>query len=326
MWDPYGGGNMVVLDGPSGRHLLLHNSAYEGGNRYVNEGDIVAYVGHTGNVTGTHSHWGLRINGVYVDAYALVNNNSVNTNVNMEMYTAQNGDTLSGLAARFGVNQDQIVGWNPGKIIFREDGDRWLMAGETYRVKESVQVNNGITDAEKKFEEEKKVLVQTYEDKVLSLKAQITQLTIDNQKSSEKTIENTQTISELQTQIDLLKSEAKTKYSIDIVDLGITGEEREILKEARMNLIKLIFVQFSKLIDRFPKKIRPVIYIVFGLASTLIGVQLGGIDLAQISSQNHNSLVGLCIAFVTAVGGVDQLAYFSKLLGDYFRDQGTKLS
>lgn len=51
------GGMTLRLYGDSGtRYYYAHLSAYEGGNRTVNQGDVVGYVGRTGNTTTNHLH------------------------------------------------------------------------------------------------------------------------------------------------------------------------------------------------------------------------------------------------------------------------------
>jgi len=62
-------GNAVLLDhGVGVITLYLHMSALnvEPGAR-LQKGDVLGYVGGTGVATGPHLHWGLRINGTYVD-------------------------------------------------------------------------------------------------------------------------------------------------------------------------------------------------------------------------------------------------------------------
>ena len=62
-------GNAVLLDHGLGViTLYLHMSALnvEPGAR-LQKGDVLGYVGGTGVATGPHLHWGLRINGTYVD-------------------------------------------------------------------------------------------------------------------------------------------------------------------------------------------------------------------------------------------------------------------
>jgi len=51
------GGKTLRLYGNSGtRYYYAHLSRYEGGNRSVNKGDVVGYVGRTGNTTTNHLH------------------------------------------------------------------------------------------------------------------------------------------------------------------------------------------------------------------------------------------------------------------------------
>lgn len=62
-------GNAVLLDHGMGViTLYLHMSGLnvEPGAR-LQKGDVLGYVGGTGVATGPHLHWGLRINGTYVD-------------------------------------------------------------------------------------------------------------------------------------------------------------------------------------------------------------------------------------------------------------------
>ncbi len=58
------GGQTLRLYGASGtRYYYAHLSGYEGGNRPVNKGDVVGYVGRTGNTTTNHLHLQIHPNG-----------------------------------------------------------------------------------------------------------------------------------------------------------------------------------------------------------------------------------------------------------------------
>ncbi len=58
------GGKTLRLYGNSGtRYYYAHLSRYEGGNRTVNKGDVVGYVGRTGNTTTNHLHLQIHPNG-----------------------------------------------------------------------------------------------------------------------------------------------------------------------------------------------------------------------------------------------------------------------
>jgi len=51
------GGLTLRLYGNSGtRYYYAHLSSYEGGNRSVSKGDVVGYIGRTGNTTTNHLH------------------------------------------------------------------------------------------------------------------------------------------------------------------------------------------------------------------------------------------------------------------------------
>lgn len=68
-WGNTGYGNYIIIDHGNGiQTLYAHNSnLYVKQGQYVNQGDIIAAMGSTGNSTGTHLHFEIRINGQYVD-------------------------------------------------------------------------------------------------------------------------------------------------------------------------------------------------------------------------------------------------------------------
>lgn len=65
----YAEGNYVAIDHGGGVvTLYMHNSSLAvSAGQYVNAGDVIAYGGSTGISTGPHCHFGVRINGAYVD-------------------------------------------------------------------------------------------------------------------------------------------------------------------------------------------------------------------------------------------------------------------
>jgi len=52
------GGNVISLDGSDGnRYYYAHLSAWEGDSRSVSAGEVIGYVGHTGDTTANHLHF-----------------------------------------------------------------------------------------------------------------------------------------------------------------------------------------------------------------------------------------------------------------------------
>lgn len=68
-WSNTGYGNYIIIDHGGGiQTLYAHNSnLYVKVGQYVNQGDIIAAMGSSGNSTGTHCHFEIRINGQYVN-------------------------------------------------------------------------------------------------------------------------------------------------------------------------------------------------------------------------------------------------------------------
>lgn len=68
-WSSTGYGNYIIIDHGGGiQTLYAHNSnLYVKVGQYVNQGDIIAAMGSSGNSTGTHCHFEIRINGQYVN-------------------------------------------------------------------------------------------------------------------------------------------------------------------------------------------------------------------------------------------------------------------
>lgn len=71
------GGRVVVIIGPGGAaHYYAHLEDYANisPNEWVNSGDIIGYVGDSGNAKGTptHVHYGIYINGSAVNPYPLL--------------------------------------------------------------------------------------------------------------------------------------------------------------------------------------------------------------------------------------------------------------
>jgi len=67
------GGNSVWVNGNSGtRYFYAHLSAWEGSSRNVSQGEVIGYVGATGNTTANHLHFEVRPGGQAVNPYPYV--------------------------------------------------------------------------------------------------------------------------------------------------------------------------------------------------------------------------------------------------------------
>jgi murein DD-endopeptidase MepM/ murein hydrolase activator NlpD len=67
------GGNSVWLNGASGaRYFYAHLSGFEGSSRGVSQGDVIGYVGATGNTSVNHLHFEVHPNGPAVNPYPYV--------------------------------------------------------------------------------------------------------------------------------------------------------------------------------------------------------------------------------------------------------------
>jgi len=67
------GGNSVWVNGNSGtRYFYAHLSAWEGSSRNVSQGEVIGYVGATGNTTANHLHFEVRPGGRAVNPYPYV--------------------------------------------------------------------------------------------------------------------------------------------------------------------------------------------------------------------------------------------------------------
>lgn len=68
-WGSTGYGNHIIINHGDGvQTLYAHlNDIYVAKNQYVNQGDVIGAMGRTGNATGVHLHFEIRINGQYID-------------------------------------------------------------------------------------------------------------------------------------------------------------------------------------------------------------------------------------------------------------------
>jgi hypothetical protein len=121
------GAKYVMLQGATGLWFFVHLSVFNGADRYVHEGDLIGFVGHTGYATGNHLHLGLKINNIYVDPVPyltrVTSNNSYNSSMDYDTqifgpstYTVIENDSFSRIVQKLGL-PDTEQNWNYLAII-----------------------------------------------------------------------------------------------------------------------------------------------------------------------------------------------------------------
>ena len=72
-WNDYGYGNMIMLDHGNGwQTLYAHlDSVLVGCGQNVGQGDMIGLMGSTGNSTGPHLHFEMRLDGYFVNPHSI---------------------------------------------------------------------------------------------------------------------------------------------------------------------------------------------------------------------------------------------------------------
>lgn len=120
--EKYSSGNYVTID--HGNNINTTYCHMKCKSVKVQKGDIVkkgqelGLKGSTGHSTGAHLHYGVKVNGSWVNPedYLLGNKSLVKNNdiekIKLEEYIVEKGDTLSGIALKFNTTISELVSLN----------------------------------------------------------------------------------------------------------------------------------------------------------------------------------------------------------------------
>ncbi len=117
----YSAGNYVIIEHAPGIYThyyhLTENSIKVHVGDTVEKGTILARVGSTGNVTGPHLHYGIKINGSWINPedYLLGRKQLLPSSEEPQdyiIYKIKKGDTLSGIAFNYGTDYHTLATLN----------------------------------------------------------------------------------------------------------------------------------------------------------------------------------------------------------------------
>ncbi len=135
-------GNYVIIDHSNNIQTAYYHIKYDTlkvkvGDK-VEEGTEIGITGATGNATGVHLHYGVRVNGSWVNPidYLLgVKTLTEASKYEEIIYTIKQGDTLSGIAIKFNTTVNELVKLNDIK------NPNLIITGNTLKIKSKIKPN-----------------------------------------------------------------------------------------------------------------------------------------------------------------------------------------
>lgn len=223
--------NYVIIDHGNGfRTIYWHlQSVNVSLGQNVNKGQKIGYAGRTGEATGYHLHFGISLNGVYVNPRNYVDfNSNTSNNSNMENYvTVQAGWGLSHVALAAGYSDygsesawQRIYNLNPG---FR-GASNWqelnarMGAGDQLKVREDVKptptpeanLEAIKKELQAKYDKEKQELILKYQKEIEEINKK-DELEKAEQEAKLKALNEKYEAGELKSRAEIVAAETRIK-------------------------------------------------------------------------------------------------------------------
>lgn len=222
------GANYIDLVGATGTWESVHLRDFVGGNRFVNEGDLIGHSGKTGYVTGAHYHLALIINGQRVDALPYLN---LNTNMDTPEFVVDQDQSwgLSHIARAANLYPNDSNMWQNIANLNKT----WKAADGTIKTHNGTWADmNGQLRVGDVIRTKSPAVVVINDDEIEKLKSQIEQIKKDNEVK----------LNEINKQNDAAQQTLKEAYDKKIEDkqneLSKVYKEQLALQEKAQKLEK----------------------------------------------------------------------------------------
>lgn len=326
--DSYGA-NYVMLTSNTGTWFYVHLDRFYGkGNRNVKAGDLLGYSGNTGYSFGPHLHLGLQVKGKYIDPYSYLFNNS-----NMEQKKAIANTSQYPSLSLIARDLFKYPDWNKKSAWDRilssnvqlKTGDYNFIPKNAPIYAPSEQVEQSVQVADKNIKALEKQLKEAQEEakkKELELTEKFTKEIEEREKELRVSIGQL----ELELQEERAKLEGLRSYKALNLNIELTEQEEAVIEEFKGNIAQRLVIGFSNLIDKFPKWVRPSIYLAISLGLVSIIVPVISQESLDIFINNlilnnpQSPWVGV-LTFISSIGIANTVASIVNQVGNKLRER-----